>query len=116
VKILAANGLSEDDWDAFEHRWMQVLKKDAEQSRSDRLAAYDDAYVARMEEERGPITPEAYARLVLAHQRDKDALTRALRELGLPWGATPRIQRVYSDRMAADPALAERVRVAMTQR
>jgi len=111
--ILLANGLSEDDWDAFEHRWAQVLRKDAEKGQTARLAAYDRAYVARLEEERGPITPEAYAQLALAHERDRGALTRALRDLGLPWGVTPRILRVFSERMAADPTLAARVRAAM---
>jgi hypothetical protein len=113
--ILQKAGLSEDDWDALEHRWAQVLKKDAEQFRTDRLAAYDGAYVARLEAERGPITPEAYARLALAHARDKGALTRALRDLGLPWGTTARIQRVFAERMAADPALAARVNAAMKE-
>ncbi len=116
VAILAENGLTEEAWDDLEHRWTQTLKKDAEQRNAERLEVYDRAYVARLEKERGPITPEAYARLVLAHERDRGALTRALRELGLPWGATPRIQRVFAERMAADPGLAERVRVAMKER
>jgi hypothetical protein len=113
--ILGANDLSEDDWDALEHRWSQALRLDAQQGRPERLAAYDRAYVARLEEERGPITPEAYARLALAHERDKAALTRALRDLELPWGATPRILRVFAERIAADPALADRVRAAMAE-
>jgi hypothetical protein len=115
VALLAENGLTEDEWDALEQRWAQALRLDAEQDRTDRLATYDRAYVARLEEERGPITPEAYARLALAHERDRAALTRALRDLELPWGATPRILRVFSERMAADPALAERVRAALAE-
>lgn len=114
--ILEQHGLSEDDWDELEHRWSSVLKKDAAEARTDRLDAYDQAYVAQIEKERGPITPEAYARLALAHQRDRDALTRALRELGLPWGASQRIQRVFEERMKKDPALADRVRAAMKER
>jgi hypothetical protein len=114
--ILQENGLSEDAWDAFENRWAQVLRKDAAQGDAERLGAYDRAYVARLEEERGPITAEAYARLALAHERDRGALTRALRDLGLPWGCTPRIQRVFSERMAADPALAASVRAVTAER
>ena len=113
--ILGANDLSEDEWDALEHRWAQALRLDAQQGRADRLAAYDRAYVARLEEERGPFTPEEYARLALAHERDRAALTRALRDLELPWGATPRIVRVFSERMVEDPALTERVRAAMAE-
>jgi hypothetical protein len=114
--ILAENHLSEDDWDALEHRWTQVLRKEAQQGGAERLAAYDQAFVARLEEERGPITPEEYARLALAHERSRDAHVQALRDLGLPWGATPRIQRVYTERMAADPALSSRVRAALADR
>jgi hypothetical protein len=114
--ILRENGLSEDAWDALEYRWAQALRQDAAQGHTERLAAYDRAYVARLEEERGPITPEAYARVALAHERDRGALTRALRDLGLPWGATRRIERVFSERMAADPILEGRVRAAMTER
>jgi hypothetical protein len=113
AKILADNDVSEDEWDEIEHRWSQVLRKDAEQDLTRRLEAYDRAYVARIEQERGPITPDEYARLALAHDRDRAALTRALREIGLPWGATPRIQRVFAERMESDRALAERIRAAM---
>jgi hypothetical protein len=113
--ILAANNLTEDDWDAFEHRWAQVLKQDAQQGYNERLAAYDRAYVARLEEERGPFKPEEYARLALAHDRDKAALTRALRDLELPWGSSQRILRVFAERIAANPALAEQIRAAMAE-
>lgn len=114
--ILAANDLSEDDWDAAEHRWAQALRLDAQQGRTDRLAAYDRAYVARLEAERGPFTPDEYARLALSHERDRAALTRALRDLELPWGVTPRILRVFAERMEADRALADQVRTALTER
>jgi len=92
------------------------LRDDAQQGREDRAAAYDRAYVRCLEQLRGPVTPVEYARLVLAQQRDKAALTRALRDLGLPWGCSARILRTYAERMAADPALAEQVRAAMAER
>ena len=92
-----------------------MLRKDAEQGRTDRLAAYDRAFVARLEKERGPLTAEEYARLAL-HEHDRAALARALNDLGLPWGAMPRIQRVFAERMAADPALDERVKAALSGR
>ena len=95
---------------------MTVLKKDAQENREDRLIAFDRAYVLRLEEERGPITPEEYARLALAHERDRGALTRALRDLDLPWGCTPRILRTYAERLHADAALAERVRAIMAEK
>jgi hypothetical protein len=116
AKILEANDLTEDDWDAIEHHWSQVLKREAEEHEDAKQAAYDRAYVLRLEQERGPITPEEYARLALAHERgDRGALTRALRDLGLPWGASKRIERVFAERMAANPALGERVQAAMKE-
>lgn len=111
--ILLENGLTEDTWDALESRWAQALRQEAAQGGSALLERYDRAYVARIEKERGPITPEAYTRLALAHERDRGALTRALRDLELPWGVTPRILRVFAARMAADPALAAKVRAAV---
>jgi hypothetical protein len=113
--ILAEHGLSEDDWDALESRWTQALRKEAQQGDTARLAAYDRAYVARLEDERGPITPDDFARLAIAQGRDRGALVRALRDLELPWGATPRIQRVFAERMAADKALANLVYAAMAE-
>lgn len=116
VKILAENNLSDEDWDTIEHHWSQVLKHEATQGETMKLGVYDRAYVLRLEEERGPITPEEYARLALSQDRDRAALTRALRDFGLPWGASQRIQRVYAERMAGDPGLAARVREAMNDR
>lgn len=115
AKTLERYGISEDDWDAIEGYWTQVLKKDAAEYEDRRLWVYDRAFVMRLEELRGPITPEEYARLTLAQARDKGALTRALRDLGLPWGASQRIQRVYDERMVANPHLAAAVRAAMSE-
>ncbi|MFT3770228.1 MAG: DUF2169 domain-containing protein [Minicystis sp.] len=113
VAILQENQLTDEDWDEVEFYWSETLKRDASEGEPRRLAAYDRAFVARLEEERGPITPEEYARLALAQDRDRGALTRALRDMGLPWGCTPRILRVFSERIAADPKLADQIRAAM---
>jgi hypothetical protein len=113
--ILERHGLSEEGWDAIEEHWAGVIKQDTEQGR-EALEIYDRSYVLSLEAERGPITPEEYARLALAHQRDRAALTRALRDFGLPWGASPRVQRVYAERMAANPALAAQVRAIIAER
>lgn len=115
VAILEAARLTEDAWDAIEFHWAEALKRDAQDFEETRQAIYDRAYVLCLEQERGPITPVEYARLALAQDRDRGALTRALRDLGLPWGASKRIQRVFEERMAASPALRDQVRKAMTE-
>jgi hypothetical protein len=111
--ILSENGLTEDDWDALDHFWSQALKRDAAKDDTRRQEAYDRAYVMRLEQERGPIRPEEYARLVSTHQRDRAALTRALSELGLPWGSSQRIERVFAERMAKSPELRAAVDAAL---
>ena len=109
--ILGENKLSEDDWDALEQRWTEAMRKDPELP-----AAYDRAYVARLEEERGPISPDEYARLTIAHEHGRATHIQALRDLGLPWGATPRIQRAFAERMEADRDFAAVIRAALANR
>jgi hypothetical protein len=75
------------------------------------LKAYDAAYVAQLEKERGPITIDEYARLVIASERGQVAPT--LTELKLPRGAVLRIERVWLDKVADDPELAANVRKAI---
>lgn len=113
--ILAESGLSEEAWDALEQQWAEAIRRDAEQGFGQLQGAYDRAYVLCLEQERGPITPVEYARLALAQSRDRAALPRALREMELPWGCAARIRRVYEERMAGDPQLAEAVRAAMSE-
>jgi hypothetical protein len=115
VAILADHGLTEDAWDELEQRWAETIRRDAEHGFGQLQGAYDRAYVLCLEQERGPITPVEYARLSLAQSRDRAALPRALREMELPWGCAARIRRVYEERMAGDPQLAEAVSAAMSE-
>jgi hypothetical protein len=109
--ILLENEVSPDVWAALEAHWAEALRRDAERGRTAQGREYDRAYVARLEEERGPITAEEYAELVLAFERGR--VEAALADLRLPRGALLRIQRVYLDRMSADSALGQRVRAAL---
>ena len=76
------------------------------------LTAYDEAYVAELERERGPIEAAEYARLMVAMERGSAAPT--LDELRLPRDAQMLIQRVVMKRMTKDKALAASVRDALT--
>jgi hypothetical protein len=109
--ILREHELPADVWAQLDEHWAEAIRKETDRGRSTQRNAYDKAYVARLEEERGPITPEEYARLTFALERGHAEAT--LGELGLPPGAILRIQRVFLDRMAADPAFGRSVRAAL---
>jgi hypothetical protein len=109
--ILEQNELTAEVWARLEEHWAEVMKKDLERGRMGSLRAFDAAYVGRLEEERGPVTVEEYARLVVAGERgtERDVLDA----LGLPRGAMMRIKRVWDARTAGDAALGKRVRRAV---
>ena len=109
--ILRGHALPAELWARLMQHWNEAILREAERGRSDLRNAYDQAYVAQLEDERGPMTPAEYARLVLALERG--CVGAVLRQLGLPAGAILRIQRVFLGRMAADPALGHRVRAAI---
>jgi hypothetical protein len=69
------------------------------------------AYVAAIEDLRGPIAAGEYARLVLAADRGEAA--PVLAELGLPEGSVTRIRRVWRAKMAKAPRLTAEVRAAL---
>ncbi len=109
--ILETEQLDAALWARLDQRWVAALSADAERGDSARLDAYDAAYVARIEAERGPITPEEYARLPRGAERGRGAA--ALTAHSLPRGAMPRIDRTWIRRQAEDPALARAVRAAI---
>jgi hypothetical protein len=91
--------------------WSESIRKETDRGKTALLKAYDAAYVGQLEKERGPITVEEYARLVVASERG--ATAQALEELSLPRGAFLRIERVWLERVSADDALAATVRKAI---
>ena len=109
--ILAENELTPDVWAALDQRWTEAIRKESDRGRTTLLKAYDQAYVARLEAERGPITAGEYARLVIAFERGGADLVLA--ELKLPRGIILRVQRVFLDRMIADLAFDKSVRAAL---
>ncbi|MFT3772859.1 MAG: DUF2169 domain-containing protein [Minicystis sp.] len=75
------------------------------------LVAYDAAYVAAIEELRGPLTAGEFARLSRAADRGEAA--PVLAELHLPEGSINRIRRVWRAKMDKDPRAAAEVRAAL---
>jgi hypothetical protein len=111
AKILEERSISAADWKLVEKYWTEAIRKETDRGRMGLLRAYDAAYVAQIEKERGPITVEEYARLVVASERGGAA--PVLEELRMPRGAFMRIERVWLDRLAEDDALAASVRKAI---
>lgn len=83
----------------MERRWAEAIREAAARGKTSLLRAYDQAYVAQLEADRGAITVKEYARLVVAAERGTE--TEALAELGLPRGAMLRVQRVWMKKMSA---------------
>jgi len=109
--ILGEQELAVDVWSALEKHWSAALREEAQRGKAALLRVYDEAYVARLEEERGAITPSEYARLVISVERGQTDIVLA--ELGLPRGAILRIQRVWLAKIAADAAFNKSVRAAV---
>lgn len=110
--VLERHGLTAASFAALEKRWAEAIQDESAKGASTLLIAYDDAYVAQLEAERGPVTVQEYARLLVAIERLQ--ADRALAELLLPKGAKMRIQRVWLRRLAQDAALGKAVRVALS--
>lgn len=109
--ILERNQLTDDAWNELDQHWAEAVKEDIKQGKNMLLVSYDDAYVAQLEDERGPISVEEYARLVVAAERGVEQ--QVLAELDLPRGATARIKRVWLRKTMQDKALARKVREAL---
>ena len=113
ARILDEHELTQDRWEELDRHWTQHVRAQAGRGRSTPLKAYDEAYVAQLEKERGPIRPEEYARLVVAIERG--GADEELARLSLPRGALLRLQRVWLQRTATDPELGKAVRRAVDE-
>jgi hypothetical protein len=111
--ILAEMGLSDVAWKSTSHYWASAIRAEIEQGRTELLLTYDRAYVERIELERGELDVDDYTRLMVSIERASEG-DAVLSDLGLPRAALVRIERVWLERMQADPAFGARVRQALT--
>ena len=111
ARILEENGLTLATWEALDRHWINAIREENKRGKVTLPAGYDMAYVGRLEEERGPILVEEYARLVVAAERGNGA--QVLLELGLPQGTLLRVQRIWLDKMIADPGFGAQVQAAV---
>jgi hypothetical protein len=111
--ILEGQRLAAPTWELLRAHWLDAIRAETERGERALLRAYDEAYVAQLEAERGAIGIEEYTRLLIADERG--VAERVLAELDLPQGALMRIQRVWADRMMDDPALGASVMTALEE-
>lgn len=110
-EVLAQNDLTIEAWTALDRHWSEAIDRETARGKRGLLVAHDRAYVERLAEERGPITVEEHARLVVAAERDE--LAEAMEAMGLPPAAYMRIRRVWMARCAADSRLGAGMRRAV---
>jgi hypothetical protein len=109
--VLDAHGLEARDWTHNEARWARAIAEQASRGSHALRAAYDKAYVARVEEFRGAITPEQYARILLSidHGRSDEELDA----LAIHRPALMPIVRLWTRKIAKEAGLSEAVSDAL---
>jgi hypothetical protein len=109
--ILERHQLTDERWSAVEAHWKAAIQDEIGRGKSGLLSAFDAAYVEQLEAERGVVTVDEHARLVVSAERGAEGKT--LEALDLPRGAMPRISRVWQKKIARSPVLARQVNVAV---
>lgn len=71
AKVLDIHGLRERTWRAIERRYSDRIQADSANGKHELRAAYDAAYVAKVESFRGPITVAEYARVAVGIERGR---------------------------------------------
>ncbi|WP_438027627.1 DUF2169 domain-containing protein [Sorangium sp. So ce233] len=112
-RILRESRLDEPAWARLRAAWAAEIKRGLRRGRNELLRTYDAAYVAQLERERGPISADELARIIVGAERGD--LAEALRGVGLPEESAIRIQRTWIARIARDAALGGEVRKAVTR-
>lgn len=111
AEILRAHDLTEAAWGAIVHHWTNAIQNERTRGPGRLQAAYDAAYVAAVEGFRGPITPEEYARLVVAMERKESE--RVLDELRIQRPARMHVIRLWTKKVATDPVLFKGAQAAL---
>lgn len=107
-------GIDATTFERLRSHWHGEVERDVRRGKKDRLREYDHAYVARLEELRGPVTVEEAADLKVASGRGTQA--EVLEALRVPPRAAMRIERVWLARLCDNGELRKRMRAALEQR
>ena len=109
--MLEAHGLDARAWSENERRITAAIDEHASRGSHAPRAEYDTAYVAQVERFRGPITPEEYARILLALDRGRTNETLDVLRIHRP--ALMPIVRSWTRRIAKEAPLADEVSDAL---
>lgn len=104
-QVLEAYGLRERSWRKNEKRWSEAIAAQSARGTHALQAAYDAAYVAKVEAFRGPIQLEEYARIVVALERSQ--AVEVLCELKIHRAALMPIVRLWTRKVAKDMKLGD---------
>ncbi|MDC3959773.1 DUF2169 family type VI secretion system accessory protein [Polyangium jinanense] len=105
AKVLEAHALRERSWRKNERRWAEAIEAESARGTHKLRGAYDAAYVAKVESFRGPITLEAFTRLLVALERGK--ANEALDALRIQRPALMPIVRLWTRKVATDMKLGD---------
>jgi hypothetical protein len=109
--VLEARGVHPRGWIENQQRWTAAIEQQTSRGSHALRAAYDAAYVEQVEKLRGPITPDEYARILLA--LDCGGADEALDALEIQRPALMPIVRLWTRRLAKEAALADAVADAL---
>ena len=113
AEILGANELDAVAWERIEGTHDDALRSALEGGDTTRLEAYDAAYIARIEEERGAISPADYGSLVAASRSGSTA--SRLAELEIPEAAEMVLMRVFERRLTTDEGAKSELRDSLAR-
>jgi hypothetical protein len=102
---LDAAGLDEARFDEVHQRWQAAIDGELDRGRWELGAAYDDAYVARMELERGALDIHDYTLIEVAQERGRS--DAQLDAMAIPRVAAMPIMRCWIRRIASNFELVE---------
>lgn len=100
--LLEKNKLSDKQWPLVQKHWADAIAKQTEVGERKLLIAYDSAYVATQEKLGIPVGIDTHAKLQVAAERGTSVTV--LGELGLESADQMRIGRVWTQRLADEPA------------
>lgn len=112
--ILDEHQISLETFERVRMHWARDIEAATKRGKTAPLAEYDQAYVAQLEVERGPIDVDEYATLKLAAARGTQS--EVLGELRLPVRAVMRVERVWLTRIVDNAELRRRLRAALDER
>lgn len=106
AEILREHGVNDHSLCINQKKWSEELKRESKRGITRLQTTSDDAYVTRVEEFRGPVKLDEYARLIVAIERGE--ADQALDELRIQRPALMRVVRLWTQKVNRDVHLSEK--------